>query len=82
MLESLKDTKKLGATVAAAGALAMGVGASKAEAAPAVPKQAAAAEIAPSHAVSLEELTAQSVERLLSNQPINYYRGHLEILDA
>jgi hypothetical protein len=82
MFETLKDAKKLGATVASAGALALGVGATTAEAAPAAGQEAVATATNPEHQQSLEELTKQSTQRLLEGKPINYYRGVVEIVDT
>ena len=82
MFETLKDAKKLGATVASAGALALGVGATTAEAAPAASQEAVAASTNPEHQQSLEELTQQSTQRLLEGKPINFYRGSVEIVNT
>lgn len=82
MFEGLKDAKKLGASVAAAGALAVGVGTTTAEAAPITNQDAIATATVPEYRESIQDLTAQSVERLKAGEPINFYRGVVEIVDT
>jgi hypothetical protein len=82
MLETLKDPRKLGATVATAGALALGLGATTAEAAPSASQDNVPEAVNPSHSESIDELTTESVGRLLDGKPINFYHGLVEIVDT
>lgn len=84
MKERYGHVKKAGAAVAAAGTLALGIGAAEAHAAQPLGKQPVPELSAnnPEHRLSIEEATQQAVEFILAGKGVNFYRGSVDIYDA